>query len=77
MGSLGHKRKYKRGLLLVLIGCIIGGLLIGTFSLTRATLQGPSDCPKQYLPDCPIHEKQPMPCPKQNSKPLCPLKTAK
>jgi hypothetical protein len=77
MGSLGHKRSYKHGLFLVVIGCIIGGLLFGAFSLTLATLQETSDCPKQHRPDCPIPEKKPIPCPKQKSRPLCPLNAAK
>lgn len=77
MGSLGHKRSYKRGLFLVLIGCIIGGLLFGTLSFTLATLQETSDCTAQPRPDCPIPEKKPIPCPKQNSKPPCSLNAAK
>ena len=77
MGSLGHKRSYKRGLILVVIGCIIGGLLFGAFSLTLATLQETSDCPKGHRPDCPIAEKKPIPCPKQNSPPPCSLNAAK
>jgi hypothetical protein len=77
MGSLGHKRSYKHGLFLVVIGCIIGGLLFGTLSLTRAMLQETSDCTAQPRPDCIISEKKPIPCPKQKSRPLCPLNAAK
>jgi hypothetical protein len=77
MGSLGHKRSYRRGLFLVIIGSIIGGLLFGAFSLTLATLQETSDCPAQPRPECPIHEKQPNPCPAQKSKPHCWLEAAK
>lgn len=73
MGSLG----YKRGLLIVLIGCIIVGLLFGALSFTLATLQETSDCPAQPRPECPTHEKKPIPCPKQNSKPPCSLNAAK
>ena len=76
MESLLHRHKYKRGLLTVLIGCIIAGLLFGTLSLTLATLQGRSDCPKQHRPDCPIREKQPILCPKPKSKPPCSLNAA-
>ena len=77
MGSLGHKHSYKRGLILVVIGCIIGGLLFGALSFTLATLQETSDCTERPRPDCVISEKQPIPCPKQKSKPHCWLKIAK
>ena len=71
MRSLEHKRSYERGFVLVVIGCILGGLLFGALSLTRATLQGTSDCTERPRPDCLITEKQPIPCPEQKSKPHC------
>ena len=77
MGSLLHIHSYKRGLILVVIGCILGGLLFGALSLTRATLQETSDCTAQPRPDCVVPEKQPIPCPAQKSKPLCSLNAAK
>ena len=77
MESLGHGRRYKHGLLIVLIGCIIAGLLFGVLSFTLATLQETSDCPKQHRPDCVVPEKQPIPCPAQKSKPPCSLNAAK
>ena len=77
MGSLGHKHSYKRGLLLVLIGCIIGGLLFVALNFTLATLQETSDCTALPRPDCVVPEKQPIPCPAQKSKPSCSLNAAK
>ncbi len=77
MESLLHKRSYKRGLILVVIACLIGGLLFGTLSLTRAMLQETSDCTAQPRPECPINEKKPIPCPEQKSRPQCPLNAAK
>ena len=77
MGSLRHKRSYKRGLFIVLIGCIMGGLLFGTLSFTKTMLQGTSDCTAQPRPDCVVPEKKPIPCPKQKNRPPCPLNVAK
>ncbi|RKU12984.1 hypothetical protein C6501_10085 [Candidatus Poribacteria bacterium] len=77
MGSLEYKHSYKRRLFLIVIACIIVGLLFGALSLTLATLEGTSDCPAQPRPECPIHEKQPIPCPAQKSKPHCWLEPVK
>ncbi len=77
MVSLLHKHSFKRGLFLVLIGCIIGGLLFGALSFTLATLQETSDCPAQPRPKCPIYEKQPNPCPEQKTNRLILLLLAK
>ncbi|MCE2401712.1 hypothetical protein J4G08_12615 [Candidatus Poribacteria bacterium] len=77
MGSLLHIHSYKRGLIFVVTGCILSGLLFGTLSFTRATLQETSDCTESPRPDCLITEKQPIPCPKQKSKPHCSLEAVK
>ena len=77
MRYLGHKRSNKRRLVLVVIGCIIGGLLFVALSFTLATLQETSDCPAQPRPDCVVPEKQPIPCPAQKSTPHCWLEVAK